>query len=403
MKLGVFINQAFYTDGKKYSTDLAFIRFIESFSLHFEKIFVFAPSLLVSGGNHGFYECSDVISLCALPYYENVNDLAMRLPAILMGSVKNLNTRLRDCQLMWLVGPHPLGLLAYKISKMAGVPVCQHIRGNILNDVAVRYSGRHYLLAKAYANAMHGINSFLSKRVPTMVVGSELYDLYAKKAKALFPISPSLVNKKDIAESRQFLTSSTHALGREVELLFVGRLEPEKGLEYLFRALAILNDRSQRTYRLKLIGSAQRGSHEKEIEIRSKARKSGIEKFLKWADYVPFSDKLLNLYRSADIFVLPSLAEGIPKVLYEAMTAGLPIVATSVGGIPDIIKNEKNGLLVPPGSTDKIVQAVKCLVGDEVLRHSLIDGAFRTVEQHTTENERDHVMKIFTECTTVFS
>ncbi len=78
-----------------------------------------------------------------------------------------------------------------------------------------------------------------------------------------------------------------------------------------------------------------------------------------------------QLLAQADIFVLPSFAEGLPIGLLEAMAAGLPTIATPVGGIPDLIRDGENGILVPVGDVDGLARAIRSLAGDPALRRRL--------------------------------
>lgn len=76
----------------------------------------------------------------------------------------------------------------------------------------------------------------------------------------------------------------------------------------------------------------------------------------------PNSDQLLALYRDADIFVLPTLADASSIASLEAMSAGLPVVATSVGGVPEIVLDGETGLIVPPGDAAALERAIRSLI-----------------------------------------
>jgi glycosyltransferase involved in cell wall biosynthesis len=103
------------------------------------------------------------------------------------------------------------------------------------------------------------------------------------------------------------------------------------------------------------------GKGDLDVDLRSEALQleaNGKVKFLGWRDDVA---EIMQIF---DIFVLPSLNEGMGRVLVEAMAAGKPVVASKVGGIPDLVKDEKTGLLVPPGDEHALANAIMRLANN---------------------------------------
>lgn len=92
------------------------------------------------------------------------------------------------------------------------------------------------------------------------------------------------------------------------------------------------------------------------------------------AGFVPEAARYLKAF---DVFVLPSLKEGLPYTILEAMHAGLPIVATSVGGIPDVIEHKKNGILVPPGNPTLLADAITTVFADANLQKTMVGNAVK--------------------------
>jgi glycosyltransferase involved in cell wall biosynthesis len=107
------------------------------------------------------------------------------------------------------------------------------------------------------------------------------------------------------------------------------------------------------------------GKGDLEEEVKGQAYRAGVSdkvKFLGWRDDIP------EIMQILDIFVLPSLNEGMGRVLVEAMASGKPLVASNVGGIPDLVKHGYNGFLVAPGDVNGLSLAIKKLIEDEQLR-----------------------------------
>jgi glycosyltransferase involved in cell wall biosynthesis len=91
-------------------------------------------------------------------------------------------------------------------------------------------------------------------------------------------------------------------------------------------------------------------------------------------------DAVRRLYGEADAFVLPSFAEGIPVVLMEAMASGVPCVTTRITGIPELIQNDDEGLLVAPSDADALAAAIARLMDDPALRARIAAGARKRVD-----------------------
>jgi glycosyltransferase involved in cell wall biosynthesis len=145
-------------------------------------------------------------------------------------------------------------------------------------------------------------------------------------------------------------------------VLSVGRLSREKGHLDLVRATARLRD-SGVPVRLVIAGE---GPEHQRIEQLS--HRLGVASSVVLPGHL---EDVAPLYAAADIFVLPSYSEGSPNVLLEAMAAGLPIIATSVGCVPEIIQHGKSGILVNPQDPESIAAAIRAVLRDEGFRLGL--------------------------------
>jgi glycosyltransferase involved in cell wall biosynthesis len=150
--------------------------------------------------------------------------------------------------------------------------------------------------------------------------------------------------------------------------LAVGRLSREKDHITLVRALAEVKD-----CHLLMVGEGpERSRIEKEIARLKMGPKTTLAGQQSSAE---------SFYAIADLAVLSSVTEGSSNALLEAMAAGVPVVATSVGGTPEIVKHERSALLVKPANADEMRAAIVRLLGDEPLRRQLIREARELIEQ----------------------
>lgn len=136
----------------------------------------------------------------------------------------------------------------------------------------------------------------------------------------------------------------------DLVLMNVNRLEPNKGVLYLIDALRILNEELK--VKLILVGT---GSQKQEIKER--IEKLGLKDKVLHFENIP-DKKMFQLYTLADISVTPTLYEGLPLVILEAMATEKTIVASDVSEVPQVVKNKENGFLVPPASPKAIADAV---------------------------------------------
>jgi glycosyltransferase involved in cell wall biosynthesis len=166
---------------------------------------------------------------------------------------------------------------------------------------------------------------------------------------------------------------------REGEILIgaVGRLDPIKGHRYLiesFAAMAACNP----VARLVLVGDGPARAG-----LENMVRRSPAAKRIILAGRIPKADEALP---ALDVYVLPSLSECHSIALLEAMRAGLPIVATDVGGNPESVSRELEGLLVPPADADLLAKALESLIGDKDLRCRLGAAARQRFRRDFTQD-----------------
>jgi glycosyltransferase involved in cell wall biosynthesis len=172
-----------------------------------------------------------------------------------------------------------------------------------------------------------------------------------------------------------------YKLDGTVTVIFVGRLVLQKGLDILLPAFQqVVSSQPHLQWRLWLLGDGVMRA-----ELETLAQQLGVAEQVKfWGPVNGVSDYLAQ----ADIFVLPSRAEGMSNALLEAMGHGLPCIATRIDGNLDLIQHGLNGLLVTPDDTLELAEALINLVGNEALRQKVGKSAYQTIE---TEYSVDRV------------
>jgi glycosyltransferase involved in cell wall biosynthesis len=160
--------------------------------------------------------------------------------------------------------------------------------------------------------------------------------------------------------------------GRPHRIVTVGRLTPVKNMAMLVEAVARLVD-DVPDICCTIVGDGPERDRCAQFAVRL-----GVAERVHFAGAVG-QDDILEYYRDADVFVLPSFAEGVPVVYMEAMAMGLPTIGTAVGGTSELIQHGVSGLVVPPGDLDALVDALRRVLTDEALYARLSEGGRRKV------------------------
>lgn len=173
-----------------------------------------------------------------------------------------------------------------------------------------------------------------------------------------------------------------------VRILFLGRLIPLKGVNLLLDALATPACRN-RDWRLTIAGDGDRETY------RAQAERLGLADRVHFTGWLSPADCRKHLLQ-ADLLVQPSLFEGLPMAVLEAMAYGLAIIATRVGSVHEAVEDERSGLLVEPGKAAPLAGALDRVLGDATLRHALAAAAHRRfAEQYDIAVYRDRLLEIY--------
>ncbi len=175
----------------------------------------------------------------------------------------------------------------------------------------------------------------------------------------------------------------------ELLCVVIGRLSPEKGMDVFLQAFSLLQSEC------KAVKAVIVGDGPELYNLLSLRDQLGLEGDIYFAGYSQFPGDYL---KAADIVVLPSRSEGIPNVALEAMALSRPIVATAVGGTPEIVEHNFSGILVPGESPAELAAAIRSLVEDKPLRETLASNGFNSVKSSfSLERRVDTVYSLYDE------
>ena len=169
-----------------------------------------------------------------------------------------------------------------------------------------------------------------------------------------------------------------------VRLLFVGGMGKLKGERDLLHALQLAVARVPQL-RVSLLGHGAES-------VEALCDESGLRAHIEHLGPVPHADRA-RFFRQADFFVLPSYGEGMPMAVLEAMAAGLPVIATNVGGIPELITHGVEGVLLAPGEVQELAERIVWLANDSPLRAQMGQRALAKAQQFDEQHVMERLIK----------
>lgn len=178
------------------------------------------------------------------------------------------------------------------------------------------------------------------------------------------------------------------ALHKPVRILFVGRLTVQKNVPLLLNALALCIQKKKLAIRLSLAGEG-----EKKEELLKLITKLKLDNYVHFLGNIPFK-KLQRYYTESDIFVLPSTSESFGSVVIEAMASGIPVIASDIQAIKNIIKDKKNGILVSQNA-DSFADTIENLINDSKLRENIRKAALIDVSKFSWETVTKQYEKVY--------
>ena len=383
MRLGVFVDAPYVRVGDRYESNVAFVRFFDALSEHVTELVVFGrlnPATAEPG-----VALTERARFVALPHYERLTDARAVLRAW-PRAMDAFSANAPGLDAVLLFGPHPLSVGFARVARRAGVPSFLGIREDLRTYVAARVApGARGWVARMSAVALERAFFRQSRRSPVIAVGGTFAQRYRTAgAKAVLSVFFSLVRDEDICAPRPDPSAAAAATMR---VLSVGRLDPEKNPVLLVEIAEQLR-RSWDGWRLVVAGD---GSLRGELERAVAAR--GLRDMVDVRGNVPFGPDMLTMYRDADAFLHVSRTEGVPQVLFEAMAARVPIVATDVGDVRSLAVDGlvERAVLIRPDDAAGAAQALERLRRDAELVRRLTDAGAEFVRTQTIDRQAERV------------
>lgn len=269
--------------------------------------------------------------------------------------------RKRNYDIIHVHWPFPHFIFGSIASRMTGAPIVSTFHG-----VGLRF----------IKNSKLNLNPFLKWVVKKSVLITVNSTHTASELKTYDPRNLKIIPFGAAVQSKGKLEYKESRGGYRI--LFVGHLVERKGVEYLLEAVKLLKERKDYEIQLIVVGEGNRKNH-----IIEKKNKLGLsDKEVIFTGRIS-EKELIRQYQLCDIFVLPAIidstgdTEGLGVVLLEAMSFGKPVIASRVGGIVDIVKDKKTGLLVEEKSPEELATSIEFLVENPEDKRKLAENGYR--------------------------
>jgi len=277
-----------------------------------------------------------------------------------------------------LLSPTSAALLA---KRLYGIPVAAKVlRGGMLGDIE-KIRHRPFGIYRL-AGLRRGIDAFITI---SREINAELASSGIEPTRCVhIPNGVDIQRFAPVSPGEKFVLRRNLGLPINAPLaIFTGRLVPEKRIDHLLKAWPQICKQVPNA-ELAIIGSG-----EAEVQLRAQAPQ-GVHFLGHVEDVRPY-------LQAADVFVLPSATEGLSNAMLEALSTGLGVVVTKVGGATDVIDNGQNGLIVPPDDLDRLVMALTALLQNNELCMRLGAAGRRTIEaDYSLAQTADRLVRLYT-------
>jgi len=302
-------------------------------------------------------------------------------------SVRHFNTLHRGKNFDVVLSQSVSGWGYLKAKKQFGIPCVAIMHGTTFRDLKTRWAGvsspqdfLRFLKEVAIRLQRYGLRwlcwfrKFDAIIAVSEAVRGSLIKNYFLSPRKVFTVYNGV-------EIERFVNRKSLIVNREKVVLYLGRLDKDKGLTTLLEAVSNFQF-SIFNFKLLVVGDGP-----EKTRLEKQTKELDLSDVVEFVGQVPY-EETPKYYQAADVFVLPSEAlEGLPMTVIEAMAAGLPVVASKVGGVPEAVIDRETGLLVESGNVQKLSSALTKLLTDDGLREKMGQRAREVAEEKFSQEK----------------
>lgn len=387
----IVLNEAFVQVGSDYFSASVWWRFARCLARHCRATTLYVPLERRDEPGDAFRVETEGLRIVGRPYYRRIQEYYQNLSRWRDPLRRQLADLMADHDLVICRMPDPVAKPAAHAAVAAGRPLALFIGGDVrVGSIATEArSVTLRIVGRLLGHLLRRQEEWVARRA--CFVG--LWDEQMK------PRFAPLCSRVEICQSptltADWLFERADTCNQApFRLLRVCQLEPVKGLEAFFDAVRRLVE-AGRDVHLDVAGGITRPAYAE--ELRARIASAALRDRVRLKGNVPFGPELFALYRRADVHVISSKWEGLPRCLAEARASCAPTVATAVGSLPTAIRDGEDGLLVPPENPAALAAAISRLIDDGELRRRIIRNGYALAPRSTAEYHAERIARLVEE------
>ncbi len=348
MKIGVYLETGYYKEGETLFCEDIYTILLNNLSREDTFSFSFLGRQL-GGKKENMYRIDRYDRFWELTPFNDLAALCVEWPLFKRRNKPTLSAFVQSVDKLLVMSPMPICIELIKLAEKYGKPIVLLARQDTRRVLPQRYRGVKKWFATVLAYYFERqVERLVAKHkdITVMALGSKIAERFGQFTHNVHCMASSRYRLSDI-----MLPEALPPIdwAHTVNLLFVGRVEVNKGLSEL---LACLSGNMPFDWHLTIVGNGAFMP-----EVKRLIKQYGMSEKVELAGFISFGPHLMEQYKSHDIFILPSYSEGLPQVVLEAMAGGCFVMATNVGGTPDVVDSGRTGLLFSPKSVAELSHA----------------------------------------------